>query len=58
MKRNTISLVLSLGLAACSTAYNPLDDYEQVNPATMLESPAANAGQRTSSGPRTENSAR
>lgn len=41
MKLQTTGLFLSLGLAACSTAYNPLDDYEQLTPATMLDSPAA-----------------
>jgi len=29
------------GLTACSTAYNPLEDYEQLNPATRLDVPAA-----------------
>jgi mono/diheme cytochrome c family protein len=28
-------------LAACTTPYNPLEDYEQVNPVTDLETPAA-----------------
>jgi hypothetical protein len=41
MKLKTTGLVFSVGLAACSTPYNPLDDYEQLNPSTMLESPAA-----------------
>lgn len=33
-----------VALGACSTAYDPLDDYEQLNPATQLEPPAASAG--------------
>ena len=28
-------------LAACTTAYNPLEDYEQLTPATKLDSPVA-----------------
>lgn len=43
MKLKMACLVLGTGLAACSTAYNPLDDYEQLNPATTLESPVAAA---------------
>lgn len=30
-------------VAACTTAYNPLEDYEQVNPVTDLATPAARA---------------
>jgi len=32
-------LVLVTACASGPETYNPLDDYEQVNPATMLESP-------------------
>jgi mono/diheme cytochrome c family protein len=31
-------------LAACSSYYNPLDDYEQLEPATILATPEAAAG--------------
>ena len=31
-------------LAACAAGYNPLDDYEQLEPATILEAPDATAG--------------
>lgn len=31
-------------LAACSAYYNPLDDYEQLDPATILATPKANSG--------------
>lgn len=34
-------LVLLATLVACSTVYNPLEDYEQVNPVTDLEPPPA-----------------
>lgn len=40
---------LLTALTACSTAYNPMDDYEQLTPATMLEPPAAS--QTTTSTP-------
>jgi PBP1b-binding outer membrane lipoprotein LpoB len=33
-------LIALFFLAGCSTAYNPMDDYEQVTSATILESPA------------------
>lgn len=33
-------LIFLLFLAGCSTGYNPMDDYEQLEPATMLEPPA------------------
>lgn len=32
-----------LALGACATGYNPLEDYEQVSPATQLEPPPARA---------------
>lgn len=48
MKLNVACLVLSLGLVACSTAYNPMNDYEQLHPATTLDSPAASASTRFS----------
>lgn len=34
-------VTLVLLLSSCSTAYNPLEDFEQLNPATQLEAPAA-----------------
>lgn len=36
-------LVLGSALTACSTAYNPLDEYEELNAVTMQDSPAAAA---------------
>ncbi|MBT8145740.1 MAG: hypothetical protein KJN90_02750, partial [Gammaproteobacteria bacterium] len=30
--------------AACSTYYNPLDDYQQLDPATILATPEADSG--------------
>lgn len=41
-------LITLLTLTACSTAHNPLEDYEQLNPATRLEAPAANVGAKFS----------
>jgi hypothetical protein len=41
MKRSFTWLVFPVTLAACATAYNPLEDYEQLSPATVLETPAA-----------------
>lgn len=38
-----IALACGLGLAGCTTPYNPLDDYEQLTPAPVLDSPAARA---------------
>lgn len=43
MRRTLMFLVLGAGLAGCKSAYNPLDDYEQLTPATDLEAPAARA---------------
>lgn len=43
MKNIIASLAGIYAVTACSTAYNPLDDYEQLSPATNLEPPAARA---------------
>lgn len=43
MKRRSISLILACCIGGCATAYNPLEEYEQVNPATTLEAPGARA---------------
>ena len=37
------AVVVTLALTACATAYNPLDDYQQLNPATDLPPPEATA---------------
>lgn len=37
------AIVAMLALTACATAYNPLDDYQQLNPVTDLPPPAAAA---------------
>ena len=39
MKWTIISLVALFALCACTTAFNPLEDYEQLTPATRLEAP-------------------
>jgi hypothetical protein len=41
--RRALSLAGIMALTACATAYNPLDEYEQVNPATNLAMPRARA---------------
>jgi mono/diheme cytochrome c family protein len=41
MKVLPVALFGLAALSACSTAYNPLDDYEQLNPATQLDAPPA-----------------
>lgn len=41
MKTASLRLAAFLAISGCSTAYNPLDDYEQLTPATVLASPAA-----------------
>jgi mono/diheme cytochrome c family protein len=43
MKTASIGIVFVSALAACSTTYNPLEDYEQLNPATNLDAPVARA---------------
>jgi len=41
MKLPVQVLTAALLLAGCAAPFNPLEDYEQVNPATDLPSPAA-----------------
>lgn len=42
--KNLLACCLAMAATtACSTAYNPLEDYEQLNPATDLEAPAPRA---------------
>ena len=42
--RLTLGSVAVMTLLACAADYNPLDDYEQLTPVTLLEAPAATAG--------------
>ena len=42
MKVALPGVLLAAALSACSTAYNPLEDYQQVTPVTELDTPAAN----------------
>ncbi|NNE37900.1 MAG: hypothetical protein HKN08_06300, partial [Gammaproteobacteria bacterium] len=39
MKNIILVLSIAVLLAACSTAYNPLDDYREITPATIMETP-------------------
>jgi mono/diheme cytochrome c family protein len=41
MYRKTLFTSLSLLLTACAAPYNPLDEYEQLNPVTRLDAPPA-----------------
>jgi mono/diheme cytochrome c family protein len=41
MKQMISSITVLLALCACTAAYNPLEDYEQLTPATRLEAPEA-----------------
>ncbi len=43
MKTTLLALALGVGLIGCTTAYNPLDDYEQLTPATVLDAPVVRA---------------
>ena len=39
VKTCSLGLLWFLGLVACSTGYKPLDDYKQLEPATVLAAP-------------------
>lgn len=39
LSRLTVSLIGTAALAACGNYYNPLDDFEQLDPATILAAP-------------------
>lgn len=51
MKYPLIGLVLGIFATACTTPYDPLDDYEELTPTRMMAAPAVQPGQATAQDP-------
>ncbi len=51
MKYPSIGLALGIFATACTTPYDPLEDYEELTPTRMMTAPAVQPGQTTAQDP-------